>query len=308
MNLIFITCKICNATIKKLGNHLYQSHPDISFKTYYDTYLKQPNDGICKICGKQTKFDTKRRHYLACCSKECNNKYVYQQTQKALIKKYGVDNIFKSPELMAESYKNKDYSKRTLKTRQVKMAKYGDSGFCNVEKRKKTNIKKYGVESFTQTADFYEKRKNTMINKYGNDITMFNHELFIKTKQKYTYNNINFDSAWELAYYIWLKDHNIDFEYQPDISFDYEYNNKIHRYYPDFLVEDEIQEIKGTQFFENKNPNNKMICPYNRDLDDFVEAKHQCMIKNNIKIITDCTEYLNYIRNTYGNDYLKQFK
>ena len=209
---------------------------------------------------------------------------------------------------MAESYKNKDYNKRSLKTRQVKLAKYGDSGFCNVEKRKKTNIKKYGVESFTQTTDFYEKRKNTMINKYGNDITMYNHELFIKTKQKYTYNNINFDSAWELAYYIWLKDHNIDFEYQPDISFDYEYNNKIHRYYPDFLVEDEIQEIKGTQFFENYNPNNKMICPYNRDLDDFVEAKHQCMIKNNIKIITDCTEYLNYIRNTYGNDYLKQFK
>ena len=125
---------------------------------------------------------------------------------------------------------------------------------------------------------------------------------------KYTYNKIKFDSSWEIAYYIWLKDHNIDFEYQPDISFEYEYNNKKHRYYPDFLVEDEIQEIKGTHFFENCDSNNKMICPYNRDLDDFIEAKHQCMIKNNIKIITDCTEYLNYIKNTYGNDYIKQFK
>lgn len=40
---------------------------------------------------------------------------------------------------MAESYRNKDYNKRSLKTRQVKLAKYGDSGFCNVEKRKKEN-------------------------------------------------------------------------------------------------------------------------------------------------------------------------
>ena len=308
MNLIFITCKICNASIKKLGNHLYHSHPDISFKTYYDTYLKQPNDGVCKICGKPTEFNKRRRVYSNCCCKECNDKFVYEQTQKAMLKKYGVDNPFKCADLMAESYKNKDYNARTIKTRQIKLERYGDPGYCNVEKRKNTNLEKYGAKSFTLTDEFIEKRKQTMIDKYGTDVTVYSHELMIKCKQKYTYNNIKFDSSWEIAYYIWLKDHNIDFEYQPDISFEYEYNNKIHRYYPDFLVEDEIQEIKGTHFFENCDPNNKMICPYNRDLDDFVEAKHQCMIKNNIKIITDCTEYLNYIKNTYGNDYLKQFK
>ena len=30
----------------------------------------------------------------------------------------------------------------------------------------------------------------------------------------------------------------------------------------------------------NKNINNKMINPHNRNLDDLAEAKHQCMIKN----------------------------
>lgn len=35
-----------------------------------------------------------------------------------------------------------------------------------------------------------------------------------------------------------------------------------------------------------------MINPYNRSLDDLAEAKHQCMIKNNIKIITDIKPYI----------------
>ena len=51
-----------------------------------------------------------------------------------------------------------------------------------------------------------------------------------------------------------------------------------------------------------------MINPYDPSLNDLYEAKHRCMIENNIKIITDCTEYIDYIGEKYGNDYLKQFK
>lgn len=299
MNLIFITCNICNTKVKKLGNHLYHSHPDITYKIYYDKYLKQPDDGICKICGKPTKFDNKRRHYLACCSKICNDKYTYQQTQKALIEKYGVDNPFKSQELMTDSYKNKDYNKRTVKTRQTKLEKYGDPGFCNVEKRKQTNIKKYGTESFTQTLDFCEKRKNTMINKYGHEQMVYNRELFLKAKKKYVYNNLQFDSSWEIAYYIWLKDHNIEFEYQPDISFEYEYNGKIHKYFPDFKIGNEIIEIKSDYLY------NKML------KENTIEnAKFNCIKSNNIKILlkSDIKKYLKYITKVYGVNYLIQFK
>lgn len=299
MNLIFITCNICNTKVKKLGNHLYHSHPDITYKIYYDKYLKQPDDGICKICGKPTKFDNKRRHYLACCSETCNKKYTYQQTKKALIEKYGVDNPFKSQELMADSYKNKDYNKRTVKTRQTKLEKYGDPGFCNAEKRKQTNIKKYGAESFTQTSDFCKKRKNTMINKYGYEQVVYNRELFLKIKKKYVYNNLQFDSSWEIAYYIWLKDHNIEFEYQPDISFEYEYNGKIHKYFPDFKIGNEIIEIKSDYLY------NKML------KENTIEnAKFNCIKSNNIKILlkSDIKKYLKYITKVYGLNYLAQFK
>lgn len=32
------------------------------------------------------------------------------------------------------------------------------------------------------------------------------------------------------------------------------------------------------------------------------------MIKNNVKIITDYNKFLLYVKNKYGNNYLKQFK
>lgn len=34
----------------------------------------------------------------------------------------------------------------------------------------------------------------------------------------------------------------------PNIYFEYEYNNKKYKYYPDFLVNNELYEIKGDHF------------------------------------------------------------
>lgn len=44
-----------------------------------------------------------------------------------------------------------------------------------------------------------------------------------------------------------------------------------------------LYEDKGDQFFDG----DKMICPYDRNnyKDELAEAKHQCMIKNNIIIL-----------------------
>lgn len=73
-----------------------------------------------------------------------------------------------------------------------------------------------------------------------------------------------FDSSWEIAYYIWLKDNMIIFEYQPNISFKYIVNGQIHYYRPDFKVNDEIHEIKGEQFFNET----AMICPWDYTKND----------------------------------------
>lgn len=53
------------------------------------------------------------------------------------------------------------------------------------------------------------------------------------------------DSTWELAYVIYNLDHNIKFK-RNNKGFEYQYKNKKHKYYPDFVLEDNTYiEIKG---------------------------------------------------------------
>ncbi|MFA7143330.1 MAG: hypothetical protein WC175_05085 [Candidatus Dojkabacteria bacterium] len=52
------------------------------------------------------------------------------------------------------------------------------------------------------------------------------------------------DSSWELAYVIYCLEHNIKIERNTK-RFKYEFENKIHEYIPDFIVEGQLIEIKG---------------------------------------------------------------
>lgn len=53
-----------------------------------------------------------------------------------------------------------------------------------------------------------------------------------------------------------------------------------------------------------------MVCPWDHSLDALYEAKHQCMLANDVKILTtnDYVQYIKYVNTTYGKAYLKQFK
>lgn len=54
-----------------LGCHL--SRNNISTKHYYDTYIKKPGEGVCKMCGKPTRFNSITRGYSTYCSNKCIN-------------------------------------------------------------------------------------------------------------------------------------------------------------------------------------------------------------------------------------------
>ncbi|MBQ2653586.1 MAG: hypothetical protein IJF83_08515 [Methanobrevibacter sp.] len=200
------------------------------------------------------------------------------------------------------------------KMEETNLKTYGKKSYSSTEefkeKFRETSYKRYGVEHPTQSNIIKEKIKNTCIKKFGVENCMQNHFIRQKSRKKYIYDNKRFDSSWELAYYIWLTDNNIEFQYQPNIKLKYEYNNKIHYYFPDFLVNNEIHEIKGNLFFKEKDETNEMICPFNKDLNHLAEAKHQCMIEHNVKILTEkeIKLYLDYINKKYGNNFLKQFK
>lgn len=59
------------------------------------------------------------------------------------------------------------------------------------------------------------------------------------------YNGFFCDSTYELVYVIYNLDHNIRFK-RSKLKYQYEYNNEIHNYYPDFELEDgSLVEVKG---------------------------------------------------------------
>lgn len=226
--------------------------------------------------------------------KNYNNR---EQTQQTMLERYGGTTTLTS--------------NLKQKVQQTNIKRYGGvSPMCStviVNKLKETYIQNNGGMGFASES-VLEKYKINYKEKFGVENSSQNPLVRRKQATKYKYENINFDSKPEIAYYIWLKDNNIDFEYQPNVKFEYLCENKLYYYIPDFKVENEYIEIKGLQFFKNYDINETMINPFDRTQDAKYEAKHQCMIKNNVKIITDTKIYENYIKNKYGRTYLDSFK
>lgn len=144
------------------------------------------------------------------------------------------------------------------------------------ELKKKTSIENWGVDNYAKTTEYHTKAHK----RYRN--------------QKYP--DMTFGSSWEFEVYDFLLENHIDFEYQPAISIPYEYDGTNHTYHPDFLVGGRIYEVKGDNFFRyNENTGKEeMFCPYRgKDWTDehhewmcgLYEAKHQCMIANNVIIL-----------------------
>ena len=128
-----------------------------------------------------------------------------------------------------------------------------------------------------------------------------------KRKKSYIFGNISFDSSWELAYFIWLRDSMETFEYQPKTPFKYEFNKKECLYFPDFKIGEMFVEIKGGQFF---GKDGKIKNPYSEHFDKKLEAKYKCMLENGVKLISthEIAPILQYIKDKYGASYLSSFK
>ena len=287
----------------------------------------------CKICGNEVSFESNTQlwGYKKYCSGRCANrdkmvrdkikqtcieKYgedYYSKTfeyknrvKETCIEKYGVDSYLKTNEFKdklkhtcldkynSEYYlQSNDYKEKSKKTL---FDKYGVENIfqdksCK-EKIKQTNLKKYGVENYAQTNEYIYKFKKTCLEKYGVESFSQTNEFAKYHRKQIEYNGLTFDSSWEIIVYQYCKENNIPCEYQPDITFEYEYDGKKHYYHPDFLINGKLYEVKGGQFFDG----NKMINPYDRTQDGLYEAKHQCMIKNDVIILNNISnEVINKI-------------
>lgn len=80
-------CKICNTWFNEhisFSNHIKKTH-NISIQTYYDTYLKQEGEGICKHCGNPTKYYGLGKGYSTYCSSKCSNAAQLENNTEATI-------------------------------------------------------------------------------------------------------------------------------------------------------------------------------------------------------------------------------
>ncbi len=214
---------------------------------------------------------------------------------KSKIEKYGHSNGFSNPitqEKAINLAKSEDSKKRKINT-------YIEN-FGHTHAMKHEDIKDKPYLTYKERTGYSHPLKNPdvrkkMINDYGQ----------IGRVRGYFYENIHFDSSWELALYIWLVDNNKHFIYHPPIPFRYIGDDGLeHEGYPDFLIEGKFYEIKGTQFFNEAHE------PFNKYTQKFWWGKFQAMVDNNISILEheDIKQYLKYVKEKYGKYYLKQFK
>lgn len=223
-----------------------------------------------------------------------------------------------------------EYHHNTEKDFKTRQERYGDSHYNNRRKAKDTCIKRYGVSSPAQNKSTIDKileaRRKTCLKKYGNENYLGSEafkmkcnelyganspsqsrDIFLKQRQKYSYDNIKFDSRVEIAFYVWLRDNHIHFIFQPEKHFEYAFNGKVHWFFPDFEVEGCYIELKGDHFFKEDGT---MCNPYDHSQDALYEAKRQCMLKNNVKIMkaSECKKYIDYVNKKHGRDFLKNCK
>ena len=96
------------------------------------------------------------------------------------------------------------------------------------------------------------------------------------------------DSSWELAFLVYNLDHNVSISRCKEVRH-YEHNGRNKKYYPDFVVDNKIIEIKGykTAEVESKlNANTDIICLYEADI----------------------KPYLSYVIDKYGKDFVRLYE
>lgn len=187
--------------------------------------------------------------------------------------RYGVDNP-------AQSDKCKE------KYRQTCLEKYGVDNYSKTdeykEKVRKTNLEKYGAEYYSQTNECKEKVVKTSLlkfNAYNYSQTEESHHYH---KSSIMYDDQPFDSIPELEFYKKCIAEGKSVIRHP-IKLEYWYGDKTHYYFPDFLVDGQLVEIKGKHFL---NPETgKWYNPFNSDLNEREEARYDCAIRNGVRII-----------------------
>ena len=153
---------IIKSTYRYIYDDIIQNTPVVFSNTTISTkvycYLNDIEQlPTCKICGKQLddiNASVKNGFKGTCSNKKCKTAYKYQRTTDAVMKKYGVSNVYALKSVID-------------KTAQTKLQRYGSKTYNNSEKNKQTCLQKYGVENAAQTLQSKNNSQKTCLEKYG---------------------------------------------------------------------------------------------------------------------------------------------
>ena len=298
----------------------------------YSRYLQQTWSlfNLCRPCRikrGRIKNNVNEKEALEKRRRTCLEKYGVdnpfkdsKKIQKAFKDKYGVTN----PSQLTEVKKKKRNTcfehygvPSATQTREVQqkiketnLERYGYSNpnrsSIIKEKIRQTNRIRYGVDNYNQTLESRERQRKiwkdpqkrkqlskkcseTWLSKSKEEI----HKIRSLASKKYMYDNIKFDSSWELALWIYAKDHNEPIEREP-CCFEYEFENKKKTYILDFKYKGQLIEIKGDQY---------LSLPV-------TQKKLQVAKDNNVHIWTlkDIQSYLQYMYKKEGKFWYRKYK
>lgn len=287
-----IECKFCHKQIKSLGisTHLLVKH-NIHSREYYDKYLKEPDENICKNCGKETKFINftygYRRYCCTLCARQSEEaklsasetwhshtdewkQDVKRRTQNTYFQKTGYYHNWSNPDSRQKCIDT--YFKETGYTHNMKNPEH-------LKQRSEEYFRKTGYYHNWSNPESFAKCQQTYYEKTGYKNPGQNPNTQSHTVYGFYYNDIYFDSHWEYELYEALRSSKNVFEYHPKITFTYIKEEQEHKYKPDFIINGKFYEVKGDFFF---NDNNQLINPFTKELQ---LEKQECMIKNNVIIL-----------------------
>ena len=215
---------------------------------------------------------------------------VQNKNKNTMLNRYGVENPGQSAEIQA-------------KVRQTCLDRYGVSNPAQSaeiqDKIKETVLERYGVSNPAQSAEIQEKMKATCLKKYGTEYYFQSSHCNKHRRALIEYDDMKFDSKAELNYYKHCKANGQDVR-RADVRLTYMHDDKVCYYYPDFMVDGQLVEIKGDHFFRlnEETGDEEMFMPFSSwgadkpmaesehiGLCDKYNAKYNCMLDNDVIII-----------------------
>jgi len=297
----------CEQTGKSRKKHIKEDpewHNRVMEKTRLTLTKNHPDDPTCGQFGS-------KRH------------------EEAMIKKYG-DKNYNNAEKMKETIAHKlkedpdFYNKINFKRKQTLLEKIGYENNSQDPKNKEIiskiwdekseeeilNIRKRAYETAKRNNpdDPLNSRKanNTKMEKYGTFYPKRIYKLNQKILDELNINikineEIKFDSFPEVLFFITSKLKGKDI-IRNKKGYEYKINNKIHHYYPDFIINNDIYEVKSNLGMDD---NGNLTNIFTGEIENV--EKCQCMKDNKVIVIKE-KEIYNEINNYLDRSIVKQLR